>query len=213
MCLSIFTLVIFSQKIMKKLIVVSSLMIVFIQAKSQEISFGARAGITRSSMVQHFADFANTDAITGLTGGVYLKAKFLGFFVMPELVYNQRGNDIHNVGSNTIHYIDVPLLAGKQFFKIFRINGGPVLQYALASNQLNNSLYTNNSTANSFVVGLQAGVGIDILKFSFDIRYDTNISESGTINMVSKTGTLPNYNYSSRASMWQFTIGYRFIKI
>jgi hypothetical protein len=198
---------------MKKLIVISSLRIVFFQAKSQEISFGARAGMTRSSMVQHFADFANTDAITGFTGGVYLKAKILGFFVMPELMYNQRGNDIQNVGSNTIHYIDVPILFGKQFFKLFRVNGGPVLQYALASSQINSSLYNNNSTVNNFVVGLQAGVGIDILKFSFDVRYDTNISESGTVNMVSKVTTLPNYNYSSRASMWQFTVGYRFVKI
>jgi len=199
---------------MKKLFFLSSLLIVFFQAKSQEISFGARAGISRSSMVQHFADFANTDAITGFTGGFYLKAKLLGFFVMPEIMYNQRGNDIQNVGSNTIHYIDVPLLAGKQFFKVLRVNGGPVLQYALASNQLNSSLYNNNSTINSFVVGLQAGVGIDLFKFSFDVRYDTNISESGTVNMIAKAGKdLPNYTYSSRASMWLFTIGYRFVKI
>lgn len=198
---------------MKKLIVISSLMVFFVQAKSQEISFGARAGISRSSMVQHFADFANTDAITGFTGGFYLKAKILGFFVMPEIMYNQRGNNIQGVGSNTIHYVDVPLLVGKQFFKLFRVNGGPVLQYALASNQLNSSVYDNKSTVNNFVVGLQAGVGVDFLKFSFDVRYDTNISESGTVNFVSKTGKLPNYTYSSRASMWLFTIGYRFIKI
>lgn len=200
---------------MKKLIALSSLIIIFIHANSQELSFGARAGITRSSMVQHFADFANTDAITGFTGGFYLKAKILGFFVMPEIIYNQRGNDIQNVGSNTIHYIDVPLLAGKQFFKIFRVNGGPVLQYAIANDQLSNSNYYNQSSANNFVVGLQAGVGIDLFKFSFDVRYDTNISESGTVNFVSKipNTNLPSYNYSSRASMWQFTLGYRFIKI
>ena len=205
---------------MKKIILISSLMILFTQAKSQELSFGARAGISRSSVVQHFADFSNTDAINGFTGGFYLKAKILGFFVMPEIMYNQRGGDIHdigtgqNIGNNTIHYIDVPLLVGKQFFSLLRVNGGPVLQYALAGNQVSNSSYYNNSTINSFVVGLQAGVGVDVLKFSFDVRYDTNISESGTVNMIAKAGTnLPDYNYSNRASMWLFTVGYRFVKL
>ena len=171
-------------------------------------------------MVHHFADFANTDAITGFTGGFYLKAKILGFFVMPEIMYNQRGGDIHdigtgqNIGNNTVHYIDVPLLAGKQFFKLFRVNGGPVLQYALADSKTSIAGYDNHSAVNTFVVGLQAGLGIDFLKFSFDVRYDTNISESGTVNMVAKAGTnLPDYNYSTRASMWLFTLGYRFVKL
>jgi hypothetical protein len=133
---------------------------------------------------------------------------------MPEILYNQRGNNIQNVGANTVHYIDVPLLAGKQFFKLFRVNGGPVLQYAIANDHMAAGNYINNSSVNNFVVGLQAGVGVDIWKLSFDIRYDTNISESGTIDFVAKnSSSLQNYQYSSRASMWLFTLGYRFIKL
>ena len=199
---------------MKKLIVISSLMIVFLQAKSQELSFGARVGISRSSMVSGFADFANTDAITGFTGGLYVKAKFLGFFVMPEINYNQRGGAIDNIGSNKIHYIDVPLLAGKQFFKLFRVNAGPVLQFAFANDKISTlNTYTNNSEINNFVLGLQAGAGVDIWKFSFDVRYNTGITDAAKIVMNNTSAPTTNLNYSSRASMWLFTIGYRFTKI
>jgi len=199
---------------MKKIILICSLIILVTTVKSQELDFGMRAGFTRSSMVQNFADFANTGANNGFTGGFYLKAKLLGFFVMPEIMYNKRGGDIQGIGTLSTHYIDVPLLAGKQFFKLFRVNAGPVLQYAIANDQISNPNYVNNSTINNFVVGLQAGVGVDLFKFSFDIRYDTNISSSGTVSFIANNSSaLQSYNYSTRASMWIFSFGYRFIKI
>ncbi|MFI5222066.1 MAG: outer membrane beta-barrel protein [Bacteroidia bacterium] len=198
---------------MKKSILFVFVLIYFSSAKSQELDFGMRAGITRSSMVQNFADFGNSSAMTGFTGGFYLKAKILGFFVMPEIVYNKRGGSIQGIGDLTTHYIDVPLLVGKQFFGILRVNGGPVLQYAIANDQVSNKDYVNNSSINNFVVGLQAGVGVDIWKLSFDIRYDTNISSSGTVSLIANNSSNPSYTYSTRASMWVFTLGYRFIKI
>ncbi len=204
---------------MKKLFLLSALTIFISTAKSQEFDLGVHAGISRSSMVQNFADFGSANTITGFTGGLYTKFKFLGFFVMPEVNYTQRGGDIQNylgqtVASNTIHYIDVPVLAGKQFFKFFRVNAGPVFQFAMG-NETASSLatYTNNSSVNSFVLGLQAGAGIDIWKLSLDVRYDTGITDAAKVVVSNSSPTISSLNYSSRSSMFIFTLGYRFIKL
>ena len=181
---------------------------------AQEISFGLRAGMTRSSLAKNFAEFADKESISGLTGGVYLKAKFLGFFIMPEAVYNQRGFEIATIGSGTIHYVDVPILAGKQVLKFFRVNAGPNFQFAFSKDLSELNGYKNNTNFNDFVVGLQAGAGIDIWKISIDLRYDMSISNTTEINMIAPQNLqLPDVKYSSRSSMWQLILGYRLIQI
>jgi hypothetical protein len=183
------------------------------QVFAQELSMGLRAGITRSSIATKLSDFNDQEAQTGFTGGVYLKAKVLGFFVMPEIMYTQRGGEIKNIGSNKIHYVDGAVLFGKQFFKVFRINAGPVFQYAISNDRVSaQAASPNESEIKDYVIGIQAGAGIDFFKFSFDVRYDAGLTEAAKIIVANAAPNAPN-NFSARNSMWVFTLGYRLWKI
>jgi hypothetical protein len=203
---------------MKKLIILSIMgLVLALPIKAQDLSMGVRAGFSRNSISSDFATLSSTDAVTGLTLGAYMKFKVLGFFMMPEINYNQRGNDIKGFGTNTTHNIDVPVLFGKQFFKVIRVNGGPDFQFQLANSQtqtqtqLNN--YINQSKFNDFVLGLQLGVGLDVWKFSLDARYDMNLSEAGKVVYMDKLTQLIVQQYSSRANMFVFTLGYRLFQL
>jgi hypothetical protein len=200
---------------MKKLIILSVMSLVLaLPIKAQDLSMGVRAGFSRNSISSDFATLSSTDAVTGLTLGAYMKFKVLGFFMMPEINYNQRGNDIKGFGTNTTHNIDVPVLFGKQFFKVIRLNGGPNFQFQLANSQTQLNNYINQSKFNDFVLGLQLGVGLDVWKFSLDARYDMNLSSAGDIvyvsNDIAKTVLK---QYSSRANMFIFTLGYRLFQL
>jgi hypothetical protein len=200
---------------MKKQIIFSAMCLVLaLSIKAQDLSLGVRAGFSRNSVGQDFVAYSSKDAVTGMTLGGYAKIKVLGFFIMPEVNYNQRGNEIKDFGTSTIHNIDVPVLFGKQFFKVFRVNGGPNFQFQLANTQTQVSNYINQSKFKDFVLGLQLGVGIDVWKLSLDARYDMNLSSAGDIvyvsNDIAKTVLK---QYSSRANMFVFTLGYRLFQL
>jgi len=199
---------------MKKLIILSIMgLVLALPIKAQDLSMGVRAGFSRNSISSDFATLSSTDAVTGLTLGAYMKFKVLGFFMMPEINYNQRGNDIKGFGTNTTHNIDVPVLFGKQFFKVIRVNGGPNFQYQFANTQTNLSNIQNNSDFNNFVLGLQLGVGVDVWKLSLDARYDMNLSEAGSLKYINtKTNEILNHA-GSRANMFIFTLGYRLFQL
>ncbi len=199
---------------MKKQILFSAMCMVFaLSIKAQELSLGVRAGFSRNSVGEDFVAYSSKDAVTGMTLGGYAKVKVLGFFIMPEVNYNQRGNEIKDFGTSTIHNIDVPVLFGKQFFKVLRVNGGPNFQFQLANTQTQVSNYINQSKFNDFVLGLQLGVGLDVWKLSLDARYDMNLSEAGKVVYMDKLTQQVVQQYSSRANMFVFTLGYRLFQL
>ncbi len=182
-------------------------------AQAQNFCMGVRAGFSRNTVSQDFATYSSKDAITGLSLGAYGKIKAAGFFIMPEINYNQRGNSIEGFGTSTIHNIDVPVLFGKQFFKTLRLNAGPNFQFMLANTQTAQSTYLNQSTFNNFVLGLQLGIGVDVWKLSFDARYDMNLSEAGVVKYTDPRGLLPAKSFDSRANMFIFTVGYKLFEL
>lgn len=192
-------------------------MVLALSIKAQELSLGVRAGFSRNSVGEDFVAYSSKDAVTGMTLGGYAKIKVLGFFIMPEVNYNQRGNEIKDFGNNTTHNIDVPVLFGKQFFKLIRVNAGPNFQFQLANSQTQTQTqlnkYINQSKFNDFVLGLQLGVGLDVWKFSLDARYDMNLSEAGKVVYMDKFTQQIVQQYSSRANMFVFTLGYRLFQL
>jgi hypothetical protein len=62
---------------------------------------------------------------------------------------------------------------------------------------------------NDFVVGAQLGIGVEIWKLCFDARYDFSLNPIG--NVAAVVNNSQNVDFSSRSSMLQFTVGYKFI--
>ena len=60
---------------------------------------------------------------------------------------------------------------------------------------------------------MQLGVGLDVWKLSLDARYDMNLSEAGKVVYMDKLTQQVVQQYSSRANMFVFTIGYRLFQL
>jgi hypothetical protein len=197
---------------MKKLYFLS--LIAFIACKSSAQSFvlGVKAGLNRSSMSTSLST-ATTEPSYGFVAGAFARAGILGFYVQPEVQYTQRKSTVsllNKSGTQTLSYMDVPLLAGKKLFGLARIYAGPNLQFLLDAKDENQLPDFSKSNFNDFAVGGIAGAGVDIYKFTIDLRYDFSISDLGK-NIVGLSGN--SYNYSTRATMFQLILGYKFIDL
>ncbi|MCS6968620.1 MAG: outer membrane beta-barrel protein [Cytophagales bacterium] len=154
--------------------------------------------------------FVPGDAKVSFHGGAFVQAKVLGIVLRPELYFTSIGSQAifesqnlqqvqTQVKNYNINRIDLPLLVGIGFAKVLRINAGPVLSATATSNT------TVNEKLNSATVGFQAGLGIDVLKFGLDVRYETGISK------VSNQLKLGNFTFPAdqRISQFLFSLSYR----
>jgi hypothetical protein len=199
---------------MRKIILPIVLLATGLFAQAQTLDFGLKAGLNFSQMTNNRPDlYTGTANATGFLGGAYGRVGILGFFAQPEVVYSQRkGAFTSKVDGtaviNTLSYVDVPVLLG---FKLafFRINAGPNFQFLVNAKQSASDLAKDPNFSkdnfNSSSIGYQAGVGIDLMKLSLDLRYDGNFGSLG--NEVNIAGQ--SFDYSTRASMWQVSLGFK----
>jgi hypothetical protein len=200
---------------MKKLITVLSLIVMVSAANAQSFfSLGAKFGVTQGSLTKA-PSLGSGSTTTGLVGGVFAKIGDDGLFLQPEILLNQRigvfNTDSGQSVVNTLTYLDIPLLVGYKV-SAFRFYGGPNFQLLLAANQkaptgLNDPFFSKDNF-NTATVGYQVGVGANLGKIWVDVRYDASI---GDLGKTITTNTGKQINYSTRASMFQFTIGYKFL--
>jgi hypothetical protein len=200
---------------MKKiLLIITVLVLAGVKLSAQSLGFGVKAGMNFSSLENNLSSqYSATAGANGFVGGVWGRAGLLGFFVQPELLYTQRKGAFTSKADssaviNTLSYIDIPVLVGYKFAFV-RFNAGPNFQFLVnASQDASDKARDPNFSKDNFnasSVGLQAGVGIDLLRLSIDLRYDTNLGSIGKeISVNGKT-----FDYGTRASMWQLTLGYK----
>jgi hypothetical protein len=134
----------------------------------------------------------------GFQLGIFARASFLGFYVQPEVLLSNSSSeisysdlsDVENpldlVADVKLNKLDVPLLFGKQFSKILRVNAGPVFTLLLSQNinQPNNTAKEIETNYKDSTVGAQLGIGLDLAIVTIDLRYEIalqNISEGLTI--------------------------------
>jgi len=203
---------------MKKILLAFSLVCINLFVQAQTIDFGVKAGLNRSELSSNLTTITNTNSATGIVAGAFGRAGILGFFVQPEVLFSQRKGAFQS-GANgtaitqTLSYIDVPILVGYKFL-FFRANAGPSFQNLIVANRRTDGDPVNadpnfaKDKFNSSVIGYQAGIGLDLLKLTFDIRYDGSFSDLGKKVVDSQGNTL---DYSTRATMWQFTMGFKIL--
>lgn len=184
-------------------------------AHAQSFQMGIKAGLNQGSLSKN----PNNDAAkstSGFVAGAFARAKLLGFYVQPELLFSQRrgvfSDSAGRTTTTTLSYIDIPVLAGFKVL-VFRINAGPNFQFLVGANQSGSGTRDANfskSNFNSAVVGFQAGIGADLGPIQIDVRYDGSIGNLGK-SVVNSSGQ--KVDYSTRSNMYQITVGYRIFKI
>jgi hypothetical protein len=174
---------------MKKLLVIVSIMLISIPAFSQ-IKFGIKAGAETSTVPTY--DIATgdnniealKDASWGFHGGVFLRLSLFGIYLQPEAVFASNTFDYNvttitgtEVLSQTFSRLEIPVLVG---FKLgpLRLNAGPSASLQIGSPEalIDDPNFTEMYKGATF--GYQAGIGFDLLKkLTLDVRYGGNLSE------------------------------------
>jgi hypothetical protein len=162
-------------------------------ANAQLFKFGVKAGISSSRVKFSQVDLGNNHvakeggAITGMHFGLVSRVQLLGFFVQPELYFSSTGGDIKIVDQSTsieavktqkFNKIDIPVLVGWKFGPA-RIGFGPVASIVISDKAVLEDYTGEKEQFNKATFGYQVGVGLDIWKFGFDLRYEGNLSKLG----------------------------------
>ncbi len=157
----------------------------------------------------------------GFVGGIF--ARFgREFYVQPELLISQKGGEFSvfksgvtdEQGKVDVRFsnVDIPIMLGYRFAKIFRVNVGPVASFRLSdSGKISDSFnkYTDGNTAatidNNVAIGYQAGVGVDFGRLSVDLRYEGNVNDVVNINYNNASTAT---KFGKKSNLIQATVGF-----
>jgi hypothetical protein len=160
---------------MKNLLFAGFLLISLISfSQSGGSGFGLKAGLNFSSTGDlKVNDLANISADTELGYHFGVWGRFGGrAYVRPELVFTQVNSDYAGE-SFKMQKLDLPVLFGHRFLKLFHGYIGPAFQYVLKTDLQDVDL---GDVENEFTVGFQIGGGVNLGKIGIDLRYERGLS-------------------------------------
>ena len=187
---------------MKKILLV--LVIIFnVNLNAQEFSWGPKLSVSSPSLklmdVQDLGSgeeaiqlLEDTDPILGYQLGLFARISLLGIYIQPEVLLSNSKSEIQFsdvmdenqelidvVGEVKLNKLDVPVLIGKRFLKIFRINAGPVFTLPLGEDitfsGISNTYEDIETNYKSATVGAQFGAGLDLSILTVDLRYEMGL--------------------------------------
>jgi len=179
---------------MKKLSIILFILLLSVPAFSQFFSFGIKAGAETNTAPKYNvtspSGYWNISAVEnaswGFHGGIFTRIKIFSLYVQPEVVFASNSYDYEIYGgtpwsssmptfseikSQKFNRLSVPLLVGMKFGP-FRINAGPAANIQIGTPKALINDPNFKEMYKGAVWGLQAGVGLDILKkLTLDARY------------------------------------------
>lgn len=177
-----------------------------------KVQVGIKGGVNLSSLSNSGSTFS-ADNRAGYLGGIWARFGALGFNFQPELYITSKNVDINssNGYSSSAKFtsIDVPLLLGGKigaFGLGGRFYAGPLMSFAINRNgnsfgsAAGNAVNLRYKDANFAVT---AGAGIDIQKFSIDLRYEAGLTKQEYID--------GSNNIKTRVSLFNLSLGYAFL--
>ena len=181
-----------------------------------QLRFGLTAGLSLSDMKAndfttsladggyHVETVKNTKV--GLQGGLVAQIILGGFFLQPEFLLVYTGGDVKISDINSSHVqsqrftkLDIPVLVGAKMGPL-RLGAGPVASFILSkpSDAWDFSGANVKSKYNNATFGYQVGAGLDIFKFSVDLKYEGNLSKLGNAVNIGDH----SYAFDSRNNQW-----------
>ncbi|MCK5824478.1 MAG: outer membrane beta-barrel protein [Ichthyobacteriaceae bacterium] len=158
---------------MKKFILMFALIVSTYNVANAQIAWGVLAGPNYNwSGVK--VDNYSSDSSAGWHAGGFLRVKIpiVGLYVQAEPTYTNLNVKVVNNNNRTetlkTHRFDMPILLGWKFLVFGKIFGGPVL----SANTGNSAGGWDVDVDNNFSAGFQMGAGVELGKFSIDLRYE-----------------------------------------
>ncbi|HAG15038.1 MAG TPA: hypothetical protein DCG69_00735 [Bacteroidales bacterium] len=194
---------------MKKLTVLFLAVLVSGSLFAQLPSFGIKAGATASSLnTSDLAANYSSDNLLGYQLGAFVRLNSGKLYLQPEVVYNHRSTQLAGFEDSNITFdigtIDVPVLVGFKLLdaKVFNLRAflGPEASFATGDGTTSDNVVL--ADFNKLTWYMQAGVGIDLLFLTFDVRYEKGLSNF--INDYQDSGSLKN-------NVFVFSLGLKFM--
>lgn len=209
---------------MKNLIITAFALVCFNVAMAQDkaVTAGFKIGPNLSQIKSDgkgaaFFDNEDTRAL-GVTGGFF--ARFgKKFYIQPELMLSTKGGKLVVFESElfdakeTINYrstyLDVPVLVGAKIGNVVRINAGPMATFLINQDKdfKDNFNEENEPAFSKAIFGYQAGLGFDVGKINFDMRYEGNVNDVFNIDYDdAQTAS----QFAAKGNLFLFTVGFHF---
>jgi len=169
---------------------------------------GIKGGLNFSSLKTD-GEWLSSSAKAGYQAGLWARIGGAGFHFQPELYVTGKSSeatfkeDGGNVKADvTFTSLDLPLLLGTRIGLgpiAARVQVGPVVSFMLDKG-IGNALkgVTEFKDYKNQAIALTGGVGVDIMKFRADLRYEHGLSD------ISKDGS-----EGQKISLWTIGVGYR----
>jgi hypothetical protein len=157
----------------------------------------------------------------GIHGGLVIRIKIGNhFMIMPEVLLNSNkvSYSVIDINNSTLsdsiltekyQYLDIPLLFGYKAGPL-RVNAGPIGHlYLNSTSELLENIDGYEQKFEDLTLGWQAGVGLDLWKFTIDFRYEGNFSKFG--DHIVFFGN--EYAFDQSPSRFLISVGYIFGKL
>jgi hypothetical protein len=189
---------------MKKLLLLLAFAFVAFQAFPQQNGFGIKAGLSSTQVDFKNGQFSPQGAQTGYHVGVFGRLGGAGFFVQPELLFTQTsGKFINNQNELKAEFnrLDVPVMLGMRFFKILRLQAGPIASLNINSKLSDIDDTIGDAKFKNATLGYQAGVGVDIGNLFIDAKYEGGLSKW--------TENIGSFTTDNRINQWVLSVGFK----
>lgn len=181
---------------MKRLLFSFGLLLFTSTVFSQVIfDLGLKAGVNTSNLkVESILDI-DSDSFTKMHWGAFGRAGFGRLYVQPEVYFSKKGGSLSSslieiTSDFDYSNVDVPVLLGFKVIKgkalDFRLMAGPVFSFVTNTNypdELDSIL--EDEFFNNHLMGVQYGLGVDVLFLTIDARMEHNSKIYDDPEMVS----------------------------
>ena len=212
---------------MKKSIILFTALLLFSIQLSAQVKVGLRAGIstdqleTEEILITDFDELQDLgiaigDASYGVHAGFFIQGKIGRFIIQPEVLFNSNSIDylvtdfedgqiVENIKTESYQNVDIPIMLGLKFGPL-RLQGGPVGHFFLNSTSELFDISGYDQKFDEFTWGYQGGIGLDIWKLMFDVKYEGNFDNLGSHFSIKDQ----DFEFSQTPARIVFSVGYKF---
>ncbi|MDR1860323.1 MAG: PorT family protein [Bacteroidales bacterium] len=150
------------------------------------VKIGLKGGYSSSKLTTKLSQEYKNGNLSSYHVGAALRFNIKNFYVQPEGYFTSKGGKLSLSNQDAVKFdtkmIDVPLLLGVKLLNLkvanLRLNAGPVFSFVTdkkITDPQNTAQFNKDNIKNTW--GLQYGLGVDVLKFSLDVRLERGFSD------------------------------------
>ena len=201
---------------MKKILLTVSFLACVVLTFGQTLDFGVKAGFNTSSIAGSLNNVSSSfKSRSGSNIGIFARLGGSKLYLQPELLYATKNSSfdatvsLGQTSTNTIkiHTIQIPVLLGYKLLDLklasIRAFTGPAGSFVTSGSITNINAQEVKDNLNSMNWAWQLGAGVDVLKFTLDVRYEMGM------NNITKN-QIQDYISINKGNIFTISLGFKF---